>query len=65
MGSVPIYEAIVRSVRTRGASEKMTGDEMLDAIRLHGEDGISFVTVHCGVTISAIEHLKKSGEFAE
>ena len=59
VGSVPIYEAIVRSVRTRGASEKMTGDEMLDAIRLHGEDGVSFVTVHCGVTVSAIEHLKR------
>jgi phosphomethylpyrimidine synthase len=59
VGSVPIYEAIVRSVRTRGASEKMTGDEMLDAIRLHGEDGISFVTVHCGVTLNAIDHLQK------
>ncbi|MFH0958347.1 MAG: phosphomethylpyrimidine synthase ThiC [Pseudomonadota bacterium] len=59
VGSVPIYEAIVGAVRTWGASEKMTGDEMLDAIRLHGEDGVSFVTVHCGVTLSAIEHLKR------
>ena len=32
--------------------------EMLDAIRLHGEDGISFVTVHCGVTLSALTHLE-------
>lgn len=59
VGSVPIYEAIVKSVRTLGASEKMTGDEMLEAIRLHGEDGISFVTVHCGVTRSALDHLEK------
>ena len=59
VGSVPIYEAIVKSVRTLGASEKMTGDEMLEAIRLHGEDGISFVTVHCGVTRSALDHLAK------
>ena len=35
----------------------MEPEEMLDAIRLHGEDGISFVTVHCGVTLSALEHL--------
>jgi phosphomethylpyrimidine synthase len=59
VGSVPIYEAIVKSVRTLGAPEKMTGDEMLDAIRLHGEDGISFVTVHCGVTRNALDHFGK------
>ena len=60
VGSVPIYEAIVKSVREKGGGEKMTGDEMLDAIRLHGEDGISFVTVHCGVTRSVLQRLEKS-----
>ncbi len=59
VGSVPIYEAIVNSVRKRGGSERMDPEEMLDAIRLHGEDGISFVTVHCGVTLSAITHLEQ------
>ncbi|MGB6065188.1 MAG: phosphomethylpyrimidine synthase ThiC [Desulfomonilaceae bacterium] len=58
VGSVPIYEAIVESARKRGGGEKMDPEEMLDAIRLHGEDGISFVTVHCGVTLSALTHLK-------
>jgi phosphomethylpyrimidine synthase len=59
VGSVPIYEAIVESVRKRGGGERMEPEEMLDAIRLHGEDGISFVTVHCGVTLSALAHLKQ------
>ncbi len=58
VGSVPIYEAIVGAMRKRGGSEKMEPEEMLDAIRLHGEDGISFVTVHCGVTLSALKHLE-------
>ncbi len=58
VGSVPIYEAIVASLRNRGGGEKMEPEEMLDAIRLHAEDGISFVTVHCGVTLSAIHHLE-------
>lgn len=58
VGSVPIYEAIVESVRKRGGGEKMEPEEMLDAIRLHGEDGISFVTVHCGVTLAALKHLE-------
>ena len=57
VGSVPIYEAIVGAVRRRGGGERMDPEEMLDAIRLHGEDGISFVTVHCGVTQAALEHL--------
>lgn len=60
VGSVPIYEAIVKAVREKGGGEKMTADEMLAAIRLHGEDGISFVTVHCGVTLSVLERLEKS-----
>ncbi len=59
VGSVPIYEAIVESVRHKGGGEKMTADEMLDAIRLHGEDGISFVTVHCGVNLAVLAHLEK------
>jgi phosphomethylpyrimidine synthase len=59
VGSVPIYEAIVGSLRKRGGGEKMQPEEMLDAIRLHGEDGISFVTVHCGVTLSTLAHLER------
>lgn len=59
VGSVPIYEALVESVRKRGGVERMEPQEMLDAIRLHGEDGISFVTVHCGVTLSALARLEE------
>lgn len=58
VGSVPIYEAIVDSVRRKSGPERMEPEEMLDAIRLHGEDGISFVTVHCGITLSALAHLE-------
>ena len=58
VGSVPIYEAIVRAMG-KGGTETMRPEEMLDAIRLHGEDGISFVTIHCGVTRSALEQLNQ------
>jgi phosphomethylpyrimidine synthase len=59
VGSVPIYEAIVQAMRKRGGAETMQPDEMLDAIRLHGEDGISFVTVHSGVTLAVLERLQE------
>jgi len=57
VGSVPIYEAIVAATRRGGGGENMEPEEMLDAIRQHGEDGISFVTVHCGVNLSALKLL--------
>jgi len=59
VGSVPIYEAIVGAARKRGGGDRMEPNEMLDAIRLHGEDGISFVTVHCGVTLSGLAQLAR------
>ncbi|HTY25475.1 MAG TPA: phosphomethylpyrimidine synthase ThiC [Desulfomonilaceae bacterium] len=58
VGSVPIYEAIVEAIRKGGGPEAMQSDEMLDAIRLHGEDGISFVTIHSGVTLDVLSHLE-------
>ena len=59
VGSVPIYDAAVTSARTRGSVIEMTPDDMLDAIKLHVEDGVDFVTVHCGVTRKAVESLEK------
>ncbi len=46
VGTVPVYEAIVRCPDVAGLSE----DDFLDSIRTHIEDGVDFITVHCGVT---------------
>jgi phosphomethylpyrimidine synthase len=58
IGSVPIYEAIVNAIRRKGDPDAMEPSEMLDAIRQHGEDGVSFVTVHCGVNLEALARLE-------
>jgi len=50
VGTVPIYEAAAHAARTHGDIAKMTADDILNSIRRHGEDGVDFVTVHCGVT---------------
>jgi phosphomethylpyrimidine synthase len=44
-GTVPIYEAMARA----GDLEALTDDMLIDAIRRHGEQGVDFVTVHCGI----------------
>lgn len=59
MGSVPIYEAATRAAREHHNVRKMTADDMLTAVRAHCEDGMDFVTVHCGVTREVIDCLRK------
>jgi phosphomethylpyrimidine synthase len=46
VGTVPVYEAIVRCPDVAGLKE----DDFLESIRTHIEDGVDFITVHCGVT---------------
>jgi phosphomethylpyrimidine synthase len=46
VGTVPVYEAIVRCPDVA----LLTEDDFLDSIRTHIEDGVDFITVHCGVT---------------
>ncbi len=54
VGSVPIYQAASSGI------ENMTSDDMFNAVRKHADDGIDFVTIHAGVTLSSFERLKKS-----
>ncbi len=60
VGSVPIYEAAVKTVQRKQAIVDMTATDMLEAIRLHCEDGVDFITVHCGATKGVLKHLKES-----
>ncbi len=50
VGTVPIYEAIVRCPDV----SKIEEDDFLEAIQTHIDDGVDFITVHCGVTQSCI-----------
>ncbi len=55
VGTVPVYEAASGAARAHGDVSRMTADDMLAAVRHHAEDGVDFVTVHCGVTRSIVE----------
>jgi len=43
----------------RESIENMTSDDMFNAVRKHAEDGIDFVTIHSGVTLSSFERPEK------
>jgi len=59
IGTVPIYQAGIKAIETRGAIVKMTADDLFAGIEEHICDGVDFITVHCGVTQSAIARLKQ------
>lgn len=61
VGTVPIYEAAVRAVEAHKMIAKMTPDDIFNVIEEHAEEGVDFVTVHCGLTRKAVERLRDEG----
>ena len=65
VGTVPIYQAGIETIDRHGAIVKMTTDELFAVIEEHVRDGVDFITVHCGVTRSAIARLKQQRRVAD
>jgi phosphomethylpyrimidine synthase len=65
IGTVPIYQAAVQAVQKKKTITKLDPDELFEVIEKHGEDGVDFITVHCGVTRGVIERLKKQGRITD
>lgn len=57
IGTVPIYDAVVYYNKPL---KKITAKEWLDIVRMHAEDGVDFLTLHCGVNKHTAERFKKS-----
>jgi len=62
VGTVPIYEAIVRTVAEKGSIAQMTADDLFDVIEKHAGRCVDFITAHAGLTMKAIERLKNEGK---
>lgn len=60
VGTVPVYEAAVRARTQYGAVVEMDADDLFQVIADHAEDGVDFITVHCGVTRQIVEKLKEN-----
>ncbi|RUM89821.1 MAG: phosphomethylpyrimidine synthase [Thermodesulfatator sp.] len=60
LGTVPIYQAAVEAVeKKKKAVVEMTVDEIFEAIHRHAEDGVDFMTVHCGITREVLPRLER------
>jgi phosphomethylpyrimidine synthase len=58
LGTVPIYQAAVQAVRKRKALARMRVQDLFEVIEAQAEEGVDFMTVHCGVTRNTMERLK-------
>ena len=56
IGTVPIYDSVIHYQRDLAT---LTAKDFIDVVRLHAEDGVDFVTLHCGITRKTIEQIRK------
>jgi len=66
VGSVPLYQAALDAVRVKKkAIVDMTVDDIFAGIVKHAEDGVDFITVHCGVTRSTVDRMRNEGRLMD
>jgi phosphomethylpyrimidine synthase len=65
VGTVPIYQAAIEVAQRKGGIVQMTPDDIFEVIERHAKNGVDFVTVHCGVTLSTLERLKAQGRITD
>jgi len=53
-GTVPVYQVMVE----KKYIARISKEDILNTIRIHGEQGVDFITVHCGFTRDCIPLLK-------
>lgn len=57
IGTVPIYDAVVYYHKPL---KEITSREWLDIVRMHAEDGVDFMTIHCGINKETAGKFKRN-----
>lgn len=57
IGTVPIYDAVVYYHKPL---IQITADEWIDIVRMHAEDGVDFMTIHCGINKETAHKFKRN-----
>lgn len=65
LGTVPVYQAAIEAISRRGSIVAMTEDDLFSVIEEQAIEGVDFMTVHAGLTLKAVERLKKQGRIAD
>lgn len=54
LGSVPMYDSVIHYDRDL---DTLTAKDIIDVVRLHAEDGMDFMTIHCGLVRETIDQV--------
>jgi phosphomethylpyrimidine synthase len=66
IGSVPLYQAALDTVyKRKKAIVDMTVEEIFEGVVRHLDDGVDFITVHCGVTRATVERMDREGRLMD
>lgn len=65
LGTVPIYQAAVKAISRQGTIVDMTEEDLFEAIESQAREGVDFMTIHAGLTLKAVDRLKKQGRVAD
>lgn len=60
VGTVPIYQVAAELLAEDKEISEMTGDQLFNSIEKQCEEGVDYITVHCGVTRKVIDTLTKN-----
>lgn len=58
IGTVPVYDSVIHYQRDL---DTLSAKDFLEVIRMHAEDGVDFVTLHCGITRKTIDQIRGQG----
>ncbi|MDR1195043.1 MAG: phosphomethylpyrimidine synthase ThiC [Endomicrobium sp.] len=64
VGTVPIYEAACRTVAKGKKISEIDGEMLFDVIEQQCEQGVDFITVHCGINKETVNILNRHGRLA-
>jgi len=66
IGTVPLYQAALDAVRNKNKPiVEMTVEDIFAGVLKHAEDGVDFITVHCGVTRASVERMRREGRIMD
>lgn len=57
IGTVPVYDAVARYGKEVA---QISVDDFFDVVRIHAEDGVDFMTIHAGLTRTAVQRLRRN-----
>lgn len=65
VGTVPIYQTAIEAKIERGNIVDLTAEDIFSVTERHAQDGVDFMTVHCGITLEALAKLENQGRVTD